>query len=334
LEAITCPYHAWSYDLRGRWAGGRRFDLKPLRLGVWAGMIFVDWRSEGESLEEFLGAVPGELAWIGMEHFTCRHAITIPIACNWKLVMDAFNEAYHIHAVHPQLMPAADDVNLPIRLLGRHSFFEQSFGVASPRLKHDDEAMWRAFVENVGHRIGGTLAVDPGASTPMPEIPAGETLKDVLTRLVGDHLRSLTPLYANLDQRRILNDFHYHVFPNLVFNIFAGWFGMIRVRPADTPGTCFFDLWSFDLLPPGHADTHARPQAVTIDPEGAQALGRVMMQDVELLPRLQRGLSQPGFDAIHLTPPELRIGHMHWMLDRYLGTSTTAEVEKEQDGRV
>jgi phenylpropionate dioxygenase-like ring-hydroxylating dioxygenase large terminal subunit len=336
LKAIACPFHNWTFDLAGRRGGSGKYDLKPLRLGVWAGMIFVDWRTDGESLEEFLGVVPGELAWVGLEQFTCRHVITIPIACNWKLVMDAFNEVYHIHAVHPQLLPAADDLNVPIRLLDRHSYFEQTFGVPSPRLKHDDQAqadgaMWRAFIENVGHRIGGTLAVgaDPASPPPMPPIPEGDTLKDVLTRLVGDHLRSLSPIYADLDQRHVLNDFHYYVFPNLIFNTFAGWFGMNRARPGNTPDTCFFDLWSFDLLPLGHADTHVRPAASTITPEQAAAFGRVMMQDVELLPRLQRGMSQPGVRVLNLTPSEIRIGHMHQTLDRYLGTSVPAELGED-----
>lgn len=239
LTDITCPYHAWTYDLGGRRrGGGGAFDLIPLKTGVWAGLVFVNWDDGAEPLEEFLGVVPGELSWVGMERFTARHEITVPVACNWKLVADAFNEAYHIHAVHPQLMPAADDVNLPIRLLGRHSFFEQTFGVASPRLKHDDAAMWAAFVDNVGHRIGRAFAATGDVRPPMPPIPEGGSLKEVLTGLVGDHLRSLDPIYADLDQRHILNDFHYYVFPNLIFNVFAGWFGLIRARPARAPATC------------------------------------------------------------------------------------------------
>ena len=67
LKTITCPFHAWKFDLDGRRSGSGQFNLIALRLDVWAGMIFVDWRKEGESLEEFLGAVPGELAWVGME---------------------------------------------------------------------------------------------------------------------------------------------------------------------------------------------------------------------------------------------------------------------------
>ena len=163
----------------------------------------------------------------------------------------------------------------------------------------------------------------------MPAIPEGDTLKDVLTRLVGDHLRALSPIYADLDGRHILNDFHYYVFPNLIFNTFAGWFGMNRARPGDRPDTCFFDLWSFDLLPPEHADTHLKPAATTIAPEEAAAFGRVMMQDVELLPRLQRGMSQPGVEVLNLTPSEVRIGHMHQTLDRYLGSSVAAELGED-----
>ena len=88
-------------------------------------------------------------------------------------------------------------------------------------------------------------------------------------------------------------------------------------------------MWSFDLLPPGSADAHVRPVTSTITPEEAAAFGRVMMQDVELLPRLQRGMSQPGVAVLNLTPSEIRIGHMHQTLDRYLGSSIAAELGED-----
>lgn len=338
LSAIACPYHNWRYRLDGRaaaagpgprGAGDPKLGLLGLAIGIWAGIVFVSWAADPEPLERFLGAVPGELAWLGLERYTCRFALTVPVACNWKLVMDAFNESYHIHAVHPQLLAAANDTDLPIRLLGQHSFFEQAFGVASPRLAErgavqSDIEMWHAFLENVGHRIGRVFAVET-APEALPAIPPGQALKDVLAGLIRQHLKSIGDPYPDASDRALLNDFHYHVFPNLIFNVFAGWFSIVRARPVDA-GHCLVDMWNFDLLPEGHAESHARPQPVTMQPEECAALGRVVVQDIELLPRLQRGLAEPGIEPLRLTDEEIRIGHMHRVLDGYLGTDVKEEV--------
>ena len=45
--------------------------------------------------------------------------------------------------------------------------------------------------------------------------------------------------------------------------------------------------------------------------------------------RLQRGMSQPGVEVLNLTPSEIRIGHMHQTLDRYLRSSVAAELGEE-----
>lgn len=328
LSAIACPYHNWRYRLDGRAAAGSAGDPKlgllKLALGSWAGIVFVSWAPDPEPLERFLGPVPGELAWLGLERYTCRYALTVPVACNWKLVMDAFNESYHIHAVHPQLLAAANDKDLPIRLLGKHSYFEQAFGMASPRVVQSDLEMWHAFLENVGHRIGRVFAVET-APEALPAIPPGQTLKDVLAGLIRAHLKSIGDPYPDAGDRALLNDFHYYVFPNLIFNIFAGWFSIVRARPVDESHS-LVDMWNFDLLPDGHADSHARPHPLLMQPEECGPLGRVVVQDIELLPRLQRGLSEPGIEPLRLTDEEIRIGHMHRVLDSYLGTDVRKEI--------
>ena len=65
---------------------------------------------------------------------------------------------------------------------------------------------------------------------------------------------------------------------------------------------------------------------MTLAPDAVAPLGDVMRQDVENLPLVQKGLAQPGLRALHLVAAESRIGRMHQVLDRYLGTSLEDEL--------
>ncbi len=336
LHEIRCAYHDWCFDLRGRLtrmspqgeaatrpperASSRSgVGLLPVRLDTWAGFVFVNPDPAAEPLDEYLEGLPAELAWVGMEQFSSDRFMTVALDCNWKAGLDAFLETYHLHAVHPQMLAIADEVNTPITLYDKHSKFVQPYGVPSPRLREgaDDQTVWENFVENLGHRMGIPFAeaTQPG---PHPPIPAGQTIRDVLVARIRDHLATLGDLYADLDDHHVIDDFHYHIFPNSVFNVFAGWYGLIRTRPGPTPDSCLLDMWNFDLRSASDPTSHPRPEQVLLSAEDLPSLGPVMMQDLELLPGVQRGLSQPGLGLLRLTPAEARLGRMHEVLDRYL----------------
>jgi nitrite reductase/ring-hydroxylating ferredoxin subunit len=329
LDEVRCRYHDWCYDLKGHQRGISQNDahagrpgpmsLVPVSVGAWGGFVFVNLDPDCEPLEEFLEVLPQELAWVGMHDFSCSLFMTVRIACNWKAVVDAFIETYHLHSVHPQMLAIADDVNTPITLYDKHTMFMQPYGVSSPRRGGDvsDQELWEEFVLNLGHRLGLPFASaeDPGSHPPVPE---GKTLRDVLVERIRAHLATLSPRYSDLDDHRIIDDFHYHIFPNAVFNVFAGWYGLIRARPGATPDECFLDMWNFDLLAADDPRHHARPEEKLLTPEEIRALGPVLLQDLELLPDIQKGLHQPGIETMQLVPAEARIGRMHEILDRYL----------------
>ena len=69
-----------------------------------------------------------------MEDMRLRSYLTTVLPANWKVVVDAFNEAYHVQGTHPELLEYSDDVNVQIDLYGRHSRFIFPVGLPSPRL--------------------------------------------------------------------------------------------------------------------------------------------------------------------------------------------------------
>src|SRR3546814_17567018 len=54
---------------------------------------------------------------------------------NWKVAVDGFNEAYHVHAIHPEILPILNDYHPQIDLYPHGmSRMVTQFAYESPRL--------------------------------------------------------------------------------------------------------------------------------------------------------------------------------------------------------
>ena len=112
---------------------------------------------------------PADCAWARVDEFRCTAAVSIPAPCNWKTLIDGFSETYHVQGIHREMLPMCDDVNGPQRVWERHGKLQQSYGLASPRLRErpDDQQVWEAFVEVMGVRVGNSTQRDAG---PAPDV--------------------------------------------------------------------------------------------------------------------------------------------------------------------
>lgn len=113
-SSLSCPYHAWTYDLNGAlravpyeaeaFPGLDRATRGLLRLpaAVRHGLIWaiLDPRRSEIDVPGFLGDIDDDLAALdlGSHRFFRQHAEKR--ATNWKLVMDAFQEVYHLKRLH------------------------------------------------------------------------------------------------------------------------------------------------------------------------------------------------------------------------------------------
>ncbi|MGI9271434.1 MAG: aromatic ring-hydroxylating oxygenase subunit alpha [Woeseiaceae bacterium] len=145
-ERIICPYHTWIYsttgellDTPGRIATddfeNSNYSLYSVHVDVWRGYIFVNLADEpATGLIEFLGAEMDYLRNWPLEDMRSVHREVMPVACNWKMFWENYNECYHCPRVHPELckvMPiykkaVFDDVDVP----GWQPAFEGDSGMA------------------------------------------------------------------------------------------------------------------------------------------------------------------------------------------------------------
>ena len=110
-RAIICPYHAWTYRLDGTLFGcrgmekTRGFDraansLAPVRLGTWAGFVFVCFSEACADLETWLGDLPEQFGSYRFETFELVRRKHYDLDCNWKLYIENAMEDYHTPTVH------------------------------------------------------------------------------------------------------------------------------------------------------------------------------------------------------------------------------------------
>ena len=120
-SAIVCPYHAWTYDFDGalirarnteRMAGFDRcaFSLKPVRIEVFCGLIFVNLDPDATALYEQAGELEAEIRSFcpDLNAVVFAQRDTYDVASNWKVLVDNFLECYHCDPAHRDFVDLVD----------------------------------------------------------------------------------------------------------------------------------------------------------------------------------------------------------------------------------
>ncbi len=111
---IQCPYHAWTYRLDGRLQSaplmkeGHGFEkakcsLHEAHVYNWDGFLFLNLDRNPEPFEVRMEALVNKFREWEMSKLRIAHHIRYELNCNWKLILQNYQECYHCPGVHPLL---------------------------------------------------------------------------------------------------------------------------------------------------------------------------------------------------------------------------------------
>jgi nitrite reductase/ring-hydroxylating ferredoxin subunit len=338
-DTIRCRYHAWCYALDGRLTKiVDREEFGPLpaemRLGevraeCWGGFVWICMDPDTAPLLDYLDPLPDLLAPFHLDRLRMRSYRSTILPANWKVVVDAFNEGYHVQGTHPQLLPWTDDVGLVYEQFRTHSHYGRLPSARrqlrpSPRLglsedEFDEGEILAGLVEGLGGLFydDERKVVDDLRATP---VPPGETLLGLYQQRRRSLLEARGVITDGLTDDQLTSADDVYWFPNLVGPVYPGSAIIFRVRPNGLdPDSAIKDTWILEQPRPGEPARRATrkfyPDWTTRD------WGLITNQDYANMAHVQIGMKSRGFRGLRLNPrQESNLLHMHRVIDRYLTT--------------
>jgi choline monooxygenase len=120
-KVLTCPYHAWCYDLDGRLKSAPRANEEPgldpadlslpqVRVDSWGPFVFVNVEAAAPPLAYYLGELPNLLARNGLDlgRLQFRQREEWRTDANWKVLIENYLECYHCPVAHPGFSSVVD----------------------------------------------------------------------------------------------------------------------------------------------------------------------------------------------------------------------------------
>ncbi|MDB5967866.1 MAG: hypothetical protein JWQ90_316 [Hydrocarboniphaga sp.] len=342
-KSIRCPFHGWTWKLDGALQvipDRHTFDsldgdlsLRSVQCETWAGLVFINPNSANAiSLKEFLGPVVDQLEPYRLQDMNLVVNVIHPLSANWKTTVEAFVEIYHVNGVHPQFLAASDDVNTAMEVVSKrfgHSRAIIPFGVPSPRLaSYTEHDVVREFIHSGGILRGSEIDLSrvafdwdtaKGNNPTKGEIAeqhknGREFLISKMEKIIQDREINV----SGLSRAQYIDDWHYYLFPGLVFNITAGGFLLLSMRPhASDPDRMTIQTMIFQKMSEAQRKL-VPPAARTYADEGTRSYGMILDQDYANVVLTQRGIHSDGFEASRLSRQEVRIATMAKVIDRLI----------------
>ena len=172
---LVCPYHAWTYDLKGQLIGAphiaKRDDfeksscrLPEFKSEIWQGFIFVSLASDTKPLAPRLSGLDAIIENYHFEQMQTRYINHEIWDTNWKCLVENFMEGYHLSPLHRETLHPVNPTSLCQHFPAGEGYFGffagfspdmQRFGVGHPDLNDKEANTCVMFAVPPGLVVGG-----------------------------------------------------------------------------------------------------------------------------------------------------------------------------------
>jgi len=353
-SALTCGFHAWTYDLDGKctfkldesdWKGVLNDEctrLNQVKVDTWGGWIFVSMDPNAVSLREYLEPAASILDPFELEKMRFKWRQWVVFDCNWKTAIEAFMEPYHVQGTHTQLLK-----------YGQYYAYSAAHGIhgvsgfdeRDPTLKMKQSSTITRAGKGKDARVS-TYELQNEIYATVNNASTTETLVNAAKRLV-DELPEGTPpdqvvkhwlAAARADdaargvtwptitpEQMSVAGLAWSIFPNMAILQGITFALCYRARPyGDDPHKCIFESYAIERYPEGGTP---KTEWVYAEPT-AQKWGLVLSQDFSNMAAVQKGMRSRGFRGALPNPhQERKVINFHRVLADYMGSSAPSRIK-------
>src|ERR1700756_151350 len=315
IGRLRCPYHAFTWALDGsfveapaKWdydQTAEELRLPEARVGIWGGNVFINPDPDAEPLEDFLGDIGRHFERCGYDNWSLQAQTSKASESNWKEAVEAFIEAHHVFATHPQAMLGTDPDNSQYDIWRNYARIILPMGKASAWLDQTPSQ------QRTMNGMMGSIR-----SKEYVKVPDGIQARHHFADLQRSRFRQ-AGLATDLSDAEMTDLLVYWIFPNII--ILAGPRGMlIRFRPGNGPHTCVTDVMALSPMPPKEdAPTPAcrwlHEDETFTGREDLPGYG-LLDQDLSNLPTSHKGLQNPKRPLMLGIYQEAVIAYFHTLI--------------------
>ena len=330
-QEFACPYHGWRFDRAGvvtmvpdeedfAESPCGKARLKEMRCEERFGLIWFNFDPDALALTDFLGKqITQELDSHRMEDMLRVLDMTAETRCNWKIITDNFNEAYHVKVLHPELIPyiAADyqDCQFDRFAHGHNRGWFPSF---MPSVQYESEV--------IGEPLKSMAAAWSVNSDDYVGRDTWKQLRlDIQTAKREKGVAQGYEHYAYRADYQLTDYVIYNLFPNNVITVGPDGVQLLRPRPHPTdPAQCLFDNWwlvnrvegqTMTPSPAGGPDLPVEDALHEHVRYGEKTLGTTADQDLSIAEMQQKGLGSAGYQGYWMPNQERRVQAFHEYLN-------------------
>jgi phenylpropionate dioxygenase-like ring-hydroxylating dioxygenase large terminal subunit len=322
---IRCPFHGFAWHLDGslqdvpaHWdlphVTEDRFHLPEVKVGTWDGFVFINPDPNAEPLEDYVKELAAHFdRWNLRDRYVQAHVSKV-IEANWKIAQEAFCEAFHVNATHPQILPYIGDTNSQVDVWENCSRVITPAATPSPLLDWtpDNETILRYALDvRLDEELFLTVKEGQSARSAM-----ADATRNKWRPIVGE-------LIDQWSDAEMVDNLDYTLFPNLhpwgAFNRIV-----YRFRPngddhrSSIMEVLFLAPFKGERPPPAPVH-HLGVHQPWTDAAELGVLGKVFEQDTFNMARVQLGLESTRKPGVTLANyQESKVRWLHVKLEQWL----------------